>query len=210
MSPTRTIRRQTNAVNGQQQPQSLPAPEYAPPLPLRSQRAPRVLHAITPSKMAGAETFLARLTRRASLDQFVNHFVTSRSRANLELLAANLPFDRIGIGGKANLLAVPRLALAARRFQADLLHSHLSTAKLVVRVARAIRRPTVDRTRSRLYIGEVAPPPKPSDRVFQRRPPGLSGKGNSRQSHHGNALSDRSERHAAHAHSGRHPPRIRS
>jgi glycosyltransferase involved in cell wall biosynthesis len=78
--------------------------------------------------MAGAETFLARLTRRASLDQFVNHFVTSRSRANLELLAANLPFDRLGIGGKANLLAVPRLALAARRFQADLLHSHLSTA----------------------------------------------------------------------------------
>jgi glycosyltransferase involved in cell wall biosynthesis len=78
--------------------------------------------------MAGAETFLARLMRRASLDQFVSHFVTSRSGANLELLAANLPFDRIGIGGKANLLAAPRLALAARRFQADLLHSHLSTA----------------------------------------------------------------------------------
>jgi glycosyltransferase involved in cell wall biosynthesis len=78
--------------------------------------------------MAGAETFLARLMRRASLDQFVSHFATSRSRANLELLAANLPFDRIGIGGKANLLAVPRLAAAAHRFQADLLHSHLSTA----------------------------------------------------------------------------------
>jgi glycosyltransferase involved in cell wall biosynthesis len=44
------------------------------------------------------------------------------------LLAANLPFDRVGIGGKANLLAVPRLAAAARRFQADVLHSHLSTA----------------------------------------------------------------------------------
>ena len=113
MSPTKTIRRQTNAVNGQQQPQPLPAPKYVPALPLRSQRAPRVLHAITPSKMAGAETFLTRLTRRASLDQFVSHFVTSRSRANLELLAANLPFDRLGIGGKANLLAVPRLALAA-------------------------------------------------------------------------------------------------
>jgi glycosyltransferase involved in cell wall biosynthesis len=78
--------------------------------------------------LAGAETFVARLMRRASLDQFVSHFVTSRSRANLELLAANLPFDRLGIGGKANLLAVPKLALAARRFQADLLHSHLSTA----------------------------------------------------------------------------------
>lgn len=78
--------------------------------------------------MAGAETFLARLMRRATLDQFVSHFVTSRSRANLELLTANLPFDRLSIGGKANLLAVPQLALAARRFQADLLHSHLSTA----------------------------------------------------------------------------------
>src|SRR6478752_3158463 len=128
MSLTKTIRRETNAVSGPQQPQPSPAPKYVPALPLRSRRAPRVLHAITPSKMAGAETFLARLTRRTSLDQFVSHFVTSRSRANLELLAANLPFDRLGIGGKANLLAVPRLALAARRFQADVLHSHLSTA----------------------------------------------------------------------------------
>ena len=128
MSPTKTIRRQTNAVSGRQSPQPSPAPKYVPALPLRSQRAPRVLHAITPSKMAGAETFLARLMRRVSLDQFVSHFVTSRSRANLELLAANLPFDRLSIGGKANLLAIPRLALAARRFQADVLHSHLSTA----------------------------------------------------------------------------------
>ncbi len=78
--------------------------------------------------MAGAETFLARLIRRASLDQFVSHVATSRSRANAELLAANLPFDRVRIGGKANVLAIPRLAAAARRFQADLLQSHLSTA----------------------------------------------------------------------------------
>src|SRR6476659_10597578 len=128
MSRTKTIRRETNAVSGPQQPQPSPAPKYVPALPLRSRRAPRVLHAITPSKMAGAETFLARLTRRTSLDQFVSHFVTSRSQANDELLAANLPFDRVAIGGKANLLAVPRLAAAARRFQADVLHSHLSTA----------------------------------------------------------------------------------
>src|SRR5690349_845388 len=127
MSPTKTIRLRSNAVRGQQ-PQSPPAPKYVPALSLHSQRAPRVLHAITPSKMAGAETFLARLMRRASLDQFVAHLVTSRSYANRELLAANLPFDRMGIGGKANFLAVPRLALAARRFQADLFHSHLSTA----------------------------------------------------------------------------------
>lgn len=97
-------------------------------LPLSSRRAPRVLHAIAPSKLAGAETFLIRLLRRASLDQFVSRCVTSRSRANHELLAANMPFDRLGIGGKANLLAMHRIAAAARRFQADVLHSHLSTA----------------------------------------------------------------------------------
>src|SRR6476619_7196399 len=128
MSSTTTTRRETKAVRGREQSPPSQVPKYVPALPLRSQRAPRVLHAITPSKMAGAETFLARLMRRASLDQFVSHFVTSRSRANLELLAANLRFDRLRIGGKANFLAVPKLALAARRFQADLLHSHLSTA----------------------------------------------------------------------------------
>lgn len=128
MSPTKTIRLRTQAGRGQNHHEATSAKNYRPSLALRSQRAPRVLHAITPSKMAGAETFLARLMRRASLDQFVSHFVTSRSPANQELLIANLPFDRLRIGGKANLLAVPRLALAARRFQADLLHSHLSTA----------------------------------------------------------------------------------
>jgi glycosyltransferase involved in cell wall biosynthesis len=105
-----------------------PSSTYISGLPICPRRAPRVLHAITPSKLAGAETFLARLMRRASLDDFVGHIVTSRSRANRELLTANLPFDRVRIGGKANLLAVARLAAAARRFQADVLHSHLSTA----------------------------------------------------------------------------------
>jgi glycosyltransferase involved in cell wall biosynthesis len=71
---------------------------------------------------------LLRLLRRTPADQVVNRCVTSRNRANGELLAANMPFDRMGIGGKANLLAVPRLAAAARRFQADIIHTHLSTA----------------------------------------------------------------------------------
>jgi glycosyltransferase involved in cell wall biosynthesis len=78
--------------------------------------------------MAGAETFLARLLRRSSPDQVVNHCLASPSKANLEMLAANMPFDRVGIGGKGNLLAVPRLQSAFRRFNADLLHSHLSSA----------------------------------------------------------------------------------
>src|SRR6187399_1129544 len=102
MSSTEIGWRQAKAVKERQ---SALSPSRISALPLRSQRAPRVLHAITPSKMAGAETFLARLMRRASPDQFVSHFVTSRSRANAELLAANLRFDRLRIGGKANLMA---------------------------------------------------------------------------------------------------------
>lgn len=94
----------------------------------RRNRAPRVVHVITPSRMAGAETFLARLLRRAAPDEIVNHCVASRSLAHHDLLAANMPFDRLGIGGKGNLLALHRLRAASRRFDADLLHSHLSSA----------------------------------------------------------------------------------
>src|SRR6476619_3739429 len=93
---------------------SLASTRVSARLGIRS-RAPRVLHAIAPSKLAGAETFLLRLLRRPSLDTFVANCITSRSRANDELLAANVPFERLGIGGKGNLLAIPRLAAAARR-----------------------------------------------------------------------------------------------
>lgn len=91
-------------------------------------RAPRVLHVITPSRMAGAETFLARLLRRTASDPAVHCCVTSRSAANAEMRAAGMEFETLGIGGKANLLAVPRLRRAAQRHHADLLHSHLSSA----------------------------------------------------------------------------------
>lgn len=90
--------------------------------------APRVLHVITPSRMAGAETFLARLLRRSDRSNVVNHCVSSRSRANVEMRAAGMSFDTLGIGGKGNLLAVRRLREAARHCRAEVLHSHLSTA----------------------------------------------------------------------------------
>jgi glycosyltransferase involved in cell wall biosynthesis len=89
---------------------------------------PRVLHVITPSRMAGAETFLARLLRRATPDEAVHHCVSSPSLANAEMRAAGMPFEVLGVGGKVNLLAVKRLRVAARRVQADVLHSHLSSA----------------------------------------------------------------------------------
>jgi glycosyltransferase involved in cell wall biosynthesis len=108
--------------------QASPLTSPAKPVTLRRSRAPRVLHAITPSRMAGAETFLARLLRRSSPELLVNHCVSSRSAANAQMLEAQMPFDRIGIGGKGNLLAIHRLRQAARRFSADVIHSHLSSA----------------------------------------------------------------------------------
>lgn len=108
--------------------------------------SPRVMHVITPSRMAGAETFLTRLLRRGTGDWGLGtkdfgtqspapspqppvlHCVTSRGRANREMRAAGVELEELGISGKANLLAASRLAAAARRFGADLLHSHLSTA----------------------------------------------------------------------------------
>ena len=89
----------------------------------------RVLHVITPSRMAGAETFLARLLRRTADDGSIAHCcISSHSPANSEMRSAGIKFETLGIGGKANPLAVPRLAEAARRHAVDLLHSHLSTA----------------------------------------------------------------------------------
>lgn len=91
-------------------------------------RPPHVLHVITPSRMAGAETFLARLLRRSRGGASVHGCIASRSRANAEMAAAGIEFESLGIGGKANLLAPRRIARAARQRQADVLHSHLSTA----------------------------------------------------------------------------------
>ena len=89
---------------------------------------PRVLHVITPSRMAGAETFLARLMRRAPHDEIAQHCIASRSAATVEMRIAGMTFETLGISGKLNLLAMPRIRQAARDFRADLLHSHLSTA----------------------------------------------------------------------------------
>ena len=78
--------------------------------------------------MAGAETFLARLMRRTDPTQVVQHCIASRSAANVEMQTAGMTFDSLGISGKLNLLAMPRIRQAASDFHADLLHSHLSTA----------------------------------------------------------------------------------
>jgi glycosyltransferase involved in cell wall biosynthesis len=88
----------------------------------------RVMHVITPSRVAGAETFLIRLTRHAGVDQVDHRCITSRNGIVRELRAEGLELESMRIGGKANVLAVPRLFRAAQSYHADLTHSHLSTA----------------------------------------------------------------------------------
>lgn len=89
----------------------------------------RVLHAITPSRMAGAETFLARLLKHAEGSR-IDHrcIVNEDSPAIEELRAAGVDFEPAGIGGKVNVMAISRLARAARDAGASLIDSHLSTA----------------------------------------------------------------------------------
>jgi glycosyltransferase involved in cell wall biosynthesis len=94
----------------------------------RDSTAPHILHVITPSRMAGAETFLARLLRRSRGGTVTHRCVSSRSAANAELRAAGVEFEALGIGGKLNLLAIPRMLQEIRRHRIHLLHSHLSTA----------------------------------------------------------------------------------
>jgi glycosyltransferase involved in cell wall biosynthesis len=86
------------------------------------------MHVITPSRIAGAETFLMRLARHVDSKELSLRCVSNRNRIVPEIRAEGLEIDSLGIGGKANLLAVPRLRRAARQFQADVLHSHLSSA----------------------------------------------------------------------------------
>jgi len=78
--------------------------------------------------MAGAEMFLVRLLRRADNRQVIHACISKVSPANAEMRSHGVTLETLGIGGKANVLALPRLYRAARRYQADLLHSHLSSA----------------------------------------------------------------------------------
>ncbi len=93
-----------------------------------SRRPVRVVHVITPSRIGGAETLLARTLSRTPPERVQNFCITSRSKASEDLRALGLAVDERNIGGKANFLALSRLRQAARDYQADFLHSHLSSA----------------------------------------------------------------------------------
>lgn len=88
----------------------------------------RILHAINPSRMAGAETFLCRLMSRVGADQWQQRAIMTPSPATEEFRAKGVECFERAIGGKANPTSLLRLRSAAAEFKADLVHSHLSSA----------------------------------------------------------------------------------
>jgi glycosyltransferase involved in cell wall biosynthesis len=79
--------------------------------------------------MSGAETQLLRLTRRMRERGHTVSLVVKRgSSAVAEMQNRGFDVETAAIGGKANLLALPVLARAAKRHGVDLVQSNLSTA----------------------------------------------------------------------------------
>lgn len=88
----------------------------------------RILHAINPSRMAGAETFLCRLMSRVGPDEWQQRAIMTPSPATAEFRARGVECFERAIGGKANPASLLRLRSAAAEFNADIVHSHLSSA----------------------------------------------------------------------------------
>ncbi|MEM6654711.1 MAG: glycosyltransferase, partial [Planctomycetota bacterium] len=89
----------------------------------------RILQAISPSHMSGAEMQLVRLTRRMEArGHTMPVVVKSGSPAIPEFEHQGIAVDPRPIGGKANALAIRALAKAARDHRADLIQSTLSSA----------------------------------------------------------------------------------
>lgn len=89
----------------------------------------RILQAITPSHMSGAETQIVRLIKRLEAQGHQLHTVVQRRNSAIpEFLARGVAVEPLPIGGKLNLAAVGVLSRAAKRYRAQLIHSSLSTA----------------------------------------------------------------------------------
>jgi len=99
------------------------------PLPASATHPLRILHALTHSKVAGAEINMARLCR-GLLDAGHEVLVVVRPGSPLcELLRRlDIPYRRVPLGGKVNLLALARLARVLRQWRPDVLNTHNSTA----------------------------------------------------------------------------------
>ena len=90
-----------------------------------------MLQVITPSRFAGAERVVLELAQAlSSRGHEVTVLTTPEPRFVAALQAAGLPFGVEAMGGKLNALAPVRLARAAQRARAEVIHTHLSTATL--------------------------------------------------------------------------------
>lgn len=91
-----------------------------------------VLQLITPHRFGGAERVVANLSHQ--LIQMGHRIVVAgppREPLFLEYLAQlGVPFEPLDIAGKINPWAVGRICALARRLQADLIHTHLSSASM--------------------------------------------------------------------------------
>jgi glycosyltransferase involved in cell wall biosynthesis len=88
-----------------------------------------ILQVITPSHMSGAETQLLRLTRRMrERGHVMPVLVKHSSSAVAEMRNRGFEVETARIGGKINAFAMAAIARAARRHNADLVQSNLSTA----------------------------------------------------------------------------------
>ena len=89
----------------------------------------RLLHAITPSRVAGAETLLTRLLARQISAGHDTHAVLSRKPQIVQhFRALDLGVTPLPISGKFNPRALVALRREVHARQVDVLHSHLSTA----------------------------------------------------------------------------------
>lgn len=89
----------------------------------------RILHVITPSRMAGAETLLGRLAKRQSARGHSVHVLCSRRpKIARQLAGRGVSVSTARLSGKANPLALVALSRAIREHGPTVLHSHLSTA----------------------------------------------------------------------------------
>jgi glycosyltransferase involved in cell wall biosynthesis len=100
------------------------------PTPLTQCRKPRrVLQVITPSRMAGAEIQLARMTPRiVARGHAVATVVKRGSHVIAEMRCHGLAAQPRRISGKLSALALPVLARAAREHGAEIIQSTLSSA----------------------------------------------------------------------------------
>ncbi len=92
----------------------------------------RILHVITPSKLAGAELYMITLAEQLDADGHSNIVLCKRQADAVieECRKRDVEVRPARLYGKADVSAPFRLATQIRKERADIVHTHLSTASL--------------------------------------------------------------------------------